>query len=114
MKTADLVFVGYNRRVAALHRRTGEIVWEWKAPNGTCYVSLLLDSGMLIVSVNGYMYGLNAATGSQLWHNPMKGFGTGVAAMVSMNGMSSNPLAASAADEAARQASLSTTQASST
>ena len=46
MNTADLVFVGFNRRVAALNRRTGDIVWEWKASNGTAYVSLLLDGGL--------------------------------------------------------------------
>ncbi len=109
MNTADLVFVGFNRRVAALLRRTGEIVWEWKASNGTAYVSLLLDGGLLIVSVSGYMYGLDAATGRQLWYNPMKGFGTGVTALVSVNGMSSNPLAAAAADDAARQASQTST-----
>lgn len=63
---------------------------------------------MLIVSVDGYMYGLDAATGDERWHNPMKGFGNGVAALVSMNGMSSNPMAA-AADEAARRARQTTT-----
>lgn len=103
MNNADLVFVGFNRRVAALQRESGEIVWEWKAPNGTSYVSLLLDGGMLIVSVDGYMHGLEAATGKQLWHNPMKGFGTGVAAMVSEKGMSSNPMTAAAAEQAAQQ-----------
>ena len=109
MNTADLVFVGFNRRVAALLRQTGELVWEWKASHGTSYVSLLLDGGLLIVSVNGYMYGLDAASGRQLWYNPMQGYGTGVPALVSLNGMSSNPLAAAAAsDQAARQSSPST------
>jgi hypothetical protein len=42
----------------------------------------------------------------------MKGFGTGVTALVSLNGMSSNPLSAAAAEEAARQASQSSTSAS--
>ncbi len=94
MNINDLVFTGFNRRVAALKRQTGEIVWQWQASNGMSYVSLLLDGGTLIVSVNGYMYGLDAATGNQLWYNPMTGFGTGVAALVSANGMSCNPMAA--------------------
>ncbi|MCF7785039.1 MAG: PQQ-binding-like beta-propeller repeat protein [Prosthecobacter sp.] len=107
MNTADLVFVGFNRRVAALERQTGELVWEWKAPNGLSYVSLLLDGDMLIASVNGYMYGLDAATGNERWYNEMKGFGTGVAALVSANGMNSNPVGTAAAEEEATLASQS-------
>ena len=107
MNTADLVFVGFNRRVAALLRQTGELVWEWKASHGTSYMSLLLDGGLLIVSVNGYMYGLDAATGKELWYNPMQGYGTGVPALVSLNGMSSNPLAATASHQASQSSAAS-------
>jgi outer membrane protein assembly factor BamB len=105
MNINDLVFTGFNRRVAALNRSTGEIVWQWQASNGMSYVSLLLDGGTLIVSVNGYMYGLDAATGNQLWYNPMTGFGTGVTALVSANGISSNPLAAAASLQANQSSS---------
>ena len=105
MNINDLVFTGFNRRVAALNRSTGEIVWQWQASNGVAYVSLLLDGGTLIVSVNGYMYGLDAATGNQLWYNPMTGFGTGVTALVSANGISSNPLAAAASLQANQSSS---------
>jgi outer membrane protein assembly factor BamB len=102
MNINDLVFTGFNRRVAALKRQTGEIVWQWQASNGMAYVSLLLDDGTLIVSVNGYMYGLDAVTGHQLWYNPMTGYGTGVTALVSANGVSSNPLAAAASQQASQ------------
>lgn len=103
MQTQDLVFTGFNRRVAALHRHTGAIVWQWKARQGSSYVSLLLDGGLLVVAVDGYMYGLDPLTGAELWFNPMTGFGTGVTALVSVNGLSSNPVAG-AAEISARQA----------
>lgn len=104
MSVTDLVFTGFNRRVAALHRKTGEIIWEWLAPQGSSYVSLLLERDLLVVSVDGYMYGINPATGRQLWFNPMKGFGTGVTALVSMNGCGSTPVLLAAAEDSARQA----------
>lgn len=106
MNITDLVFTGFNRRVAALHRLTGEIVWQWRAPEGTAYVSLLLDGDLLVVSVDGYMYGLDPLTGSQLWYNPMEGFGMGVTSLVSVHGVGSSPLLASA-EISARQTAAS-------
>lgn len=85
---SDLVFTGFNKRVAALHRDTGSIVWQWKAPSGSSYTTLLLDGDRLIVSVHGYTYALDALTGRQLWANEMSGFGFGVASLVSVRGTS--------------------------
>lgn len=104
MKLSDLIFTGFNRRVAALHRLTGQIIWQWKAPKGSCYVSLLLEKEILIVSVDGYIYGLDPLTGGQLWSNPMTGFGTGVTSLVSINGAGSGQLHLASAEIAARQA----------
>jgi len=104
MNLSDLVFVGFNRKVAALERNTGSLIWQWQAPQGMQYTSLLLDGDLLIVSVDGYMYGLNPYSGELLWSNPMKGFGTGVASLVSVNGVSSNSAASSAAARAAHAA----------
>lgn len=107
MKLTDLVFTGFNRRVAALHRLTGQIVWQWKAPKGSSYVSLLLERDILIVSVDGYMFGLDPLTGGQLWYNPMTGYGSGVTSLVSVNGISSGHLHLAAAAIAAQQANSS-------
>lgn len=101
MRLSDLLFTGFNKRVAALHRDTGEILWDWKAPAGSSYTNLLLDGDRLIVSVNGYTYALDPFTGAQLWMNEMKGFGTGVASLVSVHGSSSAHLLAAAAADAA-------------
>ncbi len=104
MNINDLIFTGFNRRVAALNRTTGSLVWQWHAPQGSLYTTLLLDGDVLVVSVDGYMYGLNPFSGDLLWSNPMSGFGTGVASLVSANGAASNSSVSVAAARAAQQA----------
>ncbi len=84
-----LVFVGFNSRVCALSRDTGELVWKWKSPEGRSpYVALLLDGDRLMVSVQGYTYCLNPLNGEQVWKNPLSGFGVGVPSLASANGSS--------------------------
>ena len=101
----NMIFVGLGKRVAALDRKTGEIIWEWKAPKGGGYVCLLLEGDRLIVSVSGYVYYLDARIGDQLWMNPMKGFGLHVTSIVSARGRSDQTIVhAAAADAAARAA----------
>lgn len=109
LKLSDLLFTGFNSCVAALHRDSGEILWNWQAPHGSGFVSLLPDGDRLIVSVQGYLYALDAWSGAPLWMNPMKGYGIGVASLASMNGSTSPQfLAAAASSQAASAASAST------
>ena len=103
-----VVFVGLNARVAALDRRTGEVVWQWRSPKPRSgYVSLLLlDDRQLIASVNGYTYCLHPRTGQQEWVNELTGFGTGVTSIVALG--RHNPhdvLVAAASADAASAAS---------
>src|SRR3954449_2888081 len=86
-KLAQLVFVGFNGRAAALDRDSGEIVWSNNDMHRG-YVTLLLDGDRLIASSNGYMYCLDPYTGDILWHNPMTGFGYGVTSLASVRGQS--------------------------
>lgn len=99
MPTLDqLVYVGLNGDVAALDRDTGKIVWtndELK----TGYVTLLLDGDRLIVSSNGYIYCLHPLTGKILWNNKTKGFGYGVASLLSVRGQSSQTVLQAAEEE---------------
>ena len=101
----QLVYVGFNSRVLALNRETGEIVWNWKAAGnlGGGYVTQLLDGDRLIVSVNGYIYCLDPWTGEQLWYNGTKGYGTGVASIVSLRGQSSQDITSVIASAVAAQ-----------
>lgn len=83
---ADMVFVGLSRKVLAIDRYTGEIVWEWKAPKGSGFVSVLLDGDRLIVGASGYLYCLDPVYGQLVWENPLKGKGQGVCSLVSVHG----------------------------
>jgi outer membrane protein assembly factor BamB len=112
----DLVYVGLNSRIAAMDRDTGNIVWQWRAakPRSGGYVSLLLlDETRLIVSVNGYTYGLDPLTGQQRWYNELSGFGSGVTsiAVLGKNNLQDLLLAAAAADAAAAAAAAASSSA---
>lgn len=86
----NMIFVGLRRRVAALDRVNGEIVWEWEAGSGQSYCTMLLDGDRLIVSVDGYTYCLDPLTGRQYWKQELEGFGTGVASLVSIRSSSAS------------------------
>lgn len=90
----DLVFVGFNRRVVALHRDTGELIWTWKSPSGSGFPAVLLDGDRLIVSVNGYTYCLDPITGEQWWQNSLPGLGFGTACVASIYGNTGSTAAA--------------------
>jgi outer membrane protein assembly factor BamB len=92
MPIEQLIFVGLNGYVVALHRDSGEIVWTNKEMHHG-YVTLLLDGDRLIASSSGYIYCLNPFTGKILWHNPMKGYGLATpTALVSVRGQVNNAL----------------------
>ena len=99
----DIVYVGFNRRVIALDRYTGEKIWDWKSPKGSGFPSILVDGDRLIVSVQGYTYCLEPITGALVWENELKGFGTGIPSLASVRG-SSSLQGGAAATAAAQQA----------
>ncbi|HEY4328266.1 MAG TPA: PQQ-binding-like beta-propeller repeat protein [Phycisphaerae bacterium] len=104
-----LIFVAFNMRVAALNRDTGQTLWQWKCPKGSGYVACLLDGDRLVVSVGGYTYCLNPATGEQWWFNELPGMGTGVPSLASARGTTVNLLGAASSQEAENAASTSAT-----
>jgi outer membrane protein assembly factor BamB len=106
MTIDQLIFVGFRGYALALHRDTGEMVW-CNSEMHSGYVTMVLDGDRLIVSVNGYMYCLDPLTGKILWHNPLTGYGVGIAHIVSVRGQASQVVVAEAAEEDARRASSS-------
>jgi outer membrane protein assembly factor BamB len=101
----QLIFVGFNSRVAALNRDDGTTVWQWHSPKGSGYTTVLLDGDRLIVSVDGYTYCLDPLSGTAIWFNELPGMGTGVPTLASVRGTAANAAAQAAADDAARQTS---------
>jgi len=102
----QLLFVGFNSRVAALVADTGTLVWTWRVPKPrtAAYITLLLrNSNQLIVSANGYMYCLEPASGRMLWQNEMAGHGTGVASLT-VAGVAVPAIVSAAAEQAAATA----------
>jgi outer membrane protein assembly factor BamB len=96
---ADLVYVGFNRRVVALDRYSGELIWSWKSPRGSGFVALLVDGDRLIVSAQGYTYCLDPHTGQEVWRNLLEGMGVGVPCLASINGSTGSSAASEVIDQ---------------
>ena len=92
----ELVYSGFNSQVFALHRSTGELVWDWRSPEGSGFVTIMIDGDQLIVSVNGYMYCLDAFTGRERWRNTLKGRGVGVSSLASVRAQAGSQMAQAA------------------
>ena len=101
---ADLVFVGFNSRVLALDRYNGEVVWEWKSPEGKGYVTIVVDGDRLIVAVMGYIYCLDPLFGQEVWRNTLPKKGVGVTSIASSRAAPGHDAIAMAAAIAAQQA----------
>ena len=80
MNLSNLIFVGIGGRVTALDRTTGKIVWTTLLKGGD-FVNVALQKDLLLATCHGEVFCLDPATGAKRWHNPLKGFGTGLATL---------------------------------
>jgi outer membrane protein assembly factor BamB len=78
MKTTELVFVGIKGSVVALDRATGQQVWATHL-KGSDFVNVVVQDGTVLASCYGEIFCLDPFTGNARWHNPLKGFGLGLA-----------------------------------
>jgi outer membrane protein assembly factor BamB len=93
MKTSELLFVGIKGSVVALNRSTGQQVWTTHL-KGSDFVNVMVDNGRIVASCHGEVFCLDPVTGNGLWHNPLKGFGIGVATIATENtALNANALA---------------------
>jgi len=84
LTTDDLLFVSFGDKVIAVDRLDGSIVWKWKASKSTGLVALLPSGDRLFVSINGYTWALDPTNGAELWFQPFKGEGVGIAMLATM------------------------------
>jgi len=106
----ELIFVAFNARAMAVDRYDGAVLWRFKIPKGSGFVALLLDGDRLIVSSNGYTYGLDPWRGTVLWSQEFTGEGMGVPSLASVRGGSTAaaPAAAQTAADAQAQRAATT------
>ena len=78
MKPAQLVFIGIKGSVVALDRATGQQVWATHL-KGSDFVNVVVQDGAVLASCYGEIFCLDPLTGVGMWHNPLKGFGRGLA-----------------------------------
>jgi outer membrane protein assembly factor BamB len=102
----EMVFVGLNGRVLALDWDSGEILWQWQATKSGGYMTLLPDRDRLVGSAGGYIYCLDPVTGEERSHNPLTGFGVGVAALATIRSHNPHGDVASVASQTASQGAV--------
>ena len=113
MKTSDLVFIGIKGMVVALNRATGGQVWATNL-KGSDFVNVVLQDDAVVASCYGEIFCLDPLTGMVLWHNPLKGFGIGLATIATGQNMGTGnaPLLAEKRRRDEQAAAASTTAAS--
>ena len=72
------MFIGIKGSVVALDRATGQQVWATHF-KGSYFVNVVLQDGAVLATCSGEIFCLDPLTGNTLWHNPLKGFGRGLA-----------------------------------
>lgn len=89
MKNSDLVFIGIKGSVVALNRATGEQVWSIHL-KGSDFVNVVVESGQVFATCSGEVFCLDPLSGTGLWHNPLRGMGTGLATIATSDGIRDN------------------------
>ncbi len=78
MSTSDLLFIGIKGSVIALDRATGAQIWTTHLKSSD-FVNVVFDAGRIYATTSGEVFCLEPLTGNAVWHNPLKGFGWGLA-----------------------------------
>jgi outer membrane protein assembly factor BamB len=81
-RNRELVFVGIGDSVLALDTRDGGEVWRVEV-GGMSFVNVYFDGEQLFAATKGEVFCLAPADGTVLWHNKLKGLGSGLVTIAS-------------------------------
>lgn len=107
MKQKNTLFIFSNGRVAAIDKKSGDIIWEIKMKQyagrsmSFSYGQIFAEDGKVYVGTSGMLFCLNAKDGSLLWKNDLKGWGYQFVALANMGNEGSVASSASSAATAA-------------
>lgn len=106
-RNASLIYVGIKGHVLAFDRKSGAEAWRTSLParhkSSISIVNVFSDAEGVFASCAGEIFSLDPRSGAILWHDRLKGLGTGVVIFASAAERSSQT-AGIAAAEAARRA----------
>jgi outer membrane protein assembly factor BamB len=87
----EVVVLGMGRRVAAISKSDGRILWSTEVSNGlgNPFVTLVIDGQRVFAGCAGLLHCLDLATGSLIWTNELPGYGYGLASLCLPGGESS-------------------------
>jgi outer membrane protein assembly factor BamB len=74
---SEIIFVGIRGTVLALESGGGTEIWRTEIASGD-FVNLAQDSSCLYATAQGEIFCLDKNSGQILWHNKLKGLGTGL------------------------------------
>lgn len=100
MKQSSHLFICSNGRVAAINKKTGDVVWEVKIKEyikgsfSYSYAQISVEDNKIFVGTSGILLCLSTKDGSLIWKNELKGWGYG---FVSLANVGSEAAAAGAA-----------------
>ena len=81
MSKSEILYVGVQGNVVAYEKSTGRQLWSTNL-TGSSFVNLLLDGDRLFAHSKGELFALDAQTGRVLWQDGLKGYGYGLASLV--------------------------------
>ncbi len=92
MNTSELVFVGIGGSVVALNRATGALLWATRLKRYD-FVNVVVEEDNILATCQGEIFCLDKITGNVQWHNPLKGYGTGLATIATERSARNSPAA---------------------